>query len=104
MKQLTIAQLFPDKSAVPLAAAYEWVTLMERPGAIVVVLKTAKNWLERGGGPHADGDLETFSEQPGTLAPGGADQARVSRRTLHPHDGGTKPQGQGHRGLPERTA
>lgn len=45
-----VAQLFPDRSAVPVAPAYELVTLMERPGAKDVVLKAAQNWAARGEG------------------------------------------------------
>jgi ParB family chromosome partitioning protein len=45
-----IAQLFPDRSVVPVAPAYELVTLMERPGAKDVVLKAAQNWAARGEG------------------------------------------------------
>jgi ParB family transcriptional regulator, chromosome partitioning protein len=45
-----IAQLFSDRSAVPVAPAYELVTLMERPGAKEVVLKAAQNLGARGEG------------------------------------------------------
>jgi ParB/RepB/Spo0J family partition protein len=47
-KHAPIAQLFPDRSAVPVAPAYELVTLMERSGAKEVVLKAAQNWVARG--------------------------------------------------------
>jgi ParB/RepB/Spo0J family partition protein len=49
-KHAPVAQLFPDKSAVPVAPAYELVSLMERPGAKEIVLKAAQNWLVRGEG------------------------------------------------------
>jgi ParB family chromosome partitioning protein len=45
-----IAQLLLDKSAVPVAPAYELAALMERPGAKDIVLKAAQNWLARGEG------------------------------------------------------
>jgi ParB/RepB/Spo0J family partition protein len=45
-----IAQLFPDKSAVPVAPAYDLATLMERSGAKEIVLKAAQNWAARGEG------------------------------------------------------
>jgi ParB family transcriptional regulator, chromosome partitioning protein len=45
-----IAQLFADRSAVPVTPAYELVTLMERPGAKEIVLKAAQNLLARGEG------------------------------------------------------
>jgi ParB family chromosome partitioning protein len=47
-KHAAIAQLFPDKSAVPVAPAYELAALMERPGAKEIVLKAAQNWGARG--------------------------------------------------------
>ncbi|MGH8257065.1 MAG: ParB/RepB/Spo0J family partition protein, partial [Steroidobacteraceae bacterium] len=43
MRHTTIAQLFPDKSAVPVDAAYKLASLWERPGAKEVILKAAKN-------------------------------------------------------------
>ena len=49
-KHGSLAQLFPDKSAVPVAPAYELMGLMERPGAKEVVLKAAQNLLARGEG------------------------------------------------------
>ena len=49
-KHAPIAQLFADKSAVPVAPAYELATLMERPGAKDVVLKAAQNLATRGEG------------------------------------------------------
>jgi ParB family chromosome partitioning protein len=49
-KHAPIAQLFLDRSAVPVAPAYELVTLMERPGAKEVVLKAAQNLGARGEG------------------------------------------------------
>jgi ParB family transcriptional regulator, chromosome partitioning protein len=45
-----IAQLFADRSAVPVAPAYELVALMERPGAKEIVLKAAQNLVARGEG------------------------------------------------------
>jgi len=50
MKQPTLAQLFPDKSAVPVEAAYQLTVLMERPGAKEVVLKAGQNLLAKGEG------------------------------------------------------
>jgi ParB family transcriptional regulator, chromosome partitioning protein len=49
-KHAPLAQLFPDRSAVPVAPAYELVTLMERPGAKDIVLKAAHNLSARGEG------------------------------------------------------
>jgi ParB family chromosome partitioning protein len=49
-KHAPIAQLLPDRSAVPVGPAYELMTLMERPGAKEVVLKAAQNWAARGEG------------------------------------------------------
>jgi ParB family chromosome partitioning protein len=49
-KHAPLAQLFPDKSAVPVAPAYELMSLMERPGAKDVVLKAAQNLGARGEG------------------------------------------------------
>jgi ParB family chromosome partitioning protein len=49
-KHVSLANLFPDKSAVPVTAAYELMTLMERPGAKDVVLKAAQNLTARGEG------------------------------------------------------
>jgi ParB/RepB/Spo0J family partition protein len=48
MKQGTIAQLFPDKSAVPVEAAYQLSVLMDRPGAKEVVLKAAQYLVSKG--------------------------------------------------------
>jgi len=45
-----IAKLFPDRSGVPVAPAYELAALMERPGAKDVVLKAAQNLGARGEG------------------------------------------------------
>jgi ParB/RepB/Spo0J family partition protein len=50
LKQTTIAQLFTDKSVVPVDAAYNLAVLMERTGAKEVVLKFAQNLLVRGEG------------------------------------------------------
>lgn len=56
MRQSTITQLFPDKSGVPVDAAYKLATLWERPGAKEVILKAAQNLLqkERAGRSPAD--------------------------------------------------
>ena len=48
LKQTTIGQLFADKSAVPVEAAYQLATLMDRPGAKEVVFKAAQNLLAKG--------------------------------------------------------
>lgn len=50
LKLPTLAQLFPDKSAVPVEAAYQLSALMDRPGAKEVVLKAGQNLLARGEG------------------------------------------------------
>lgn len=50
LKVAAVAQLFPDKSAVPVEAAYSLAVLMERPGAKDVVVKAAQNWATRGEG------------------------------------------------------
>jgi ParB family chromosome partitioning protein len=50
LKHTTIAQLFPDKSAVPVEAAYHLAGMMERPGAKDVVVKAAQNLLAKGEG------------------------------------------------------
>jgi ParB family chromosome partitioning protein len=47
MRQGTISQLFPEKSAVPVDAAYKLATLWERPGAKEVILKAAQNLLQK---------------------------------------------------------
>ena len=49
-KHAAIAQLLADRSAVPVAPAYELMSLMERPGAKDVVLKAAQNLAARGEG------------------------------------------------------
>lgn len=54
-KHASIAALFGDRSAVPVAPAYELMTLMERPGAKEVVLKAAQNLGARGEGAKAPG-------------------------------------------------
>jgi ParB family transcriptional regulator, chromosome partitioning protein len=43
MRQTAIAQLFPDKSAIPVDQAYKLAALFERPGAKEVILKAAQN-------------------------------------------------------------
>jgi ParB family chromosome partitioning protein len=50
LKVGAIAQLFADKSAIPVEAAYQLAVLMERPGAKEVVVKAAQNWQSRGEG------------------------------------------------------
>jgi ParB/RepB/Spo0J family partition protein len=47
MRHATLTQLFPDKSAVPVDAAYKLATLWERPGAKEVILKAAQNLLQK---------------------------------------------------------
>jgi ParB/RepB/Spo0J family partition protein len=49
-KHSSLANLLPDKRAVPVAAAYELMTLMERPGAKDVILRAAQNLMSRGEG------------------------------------------------------
>jgi ParB/RepB/Spo0J family partition protein len=43
LRQVSIAPLFEDKSAVPIEQAYKLATLLERPGAKEVILQAAKN-------------------------------------------------------------
>ena len=50
LKVTAIAQLFADKSAVPVEAAYNLAVLIERAGAKEVVVKAAQNWQSRGEG------------------------------------------------------
>jgi ParB family transcriptional regulator, chromosome partitioning protein len=50
MKIGAVAQLFPDKSAIPVEAAYQLAVMMDRPGAKDVVVKAAQNWATRGEG------------------------------------------------------
>jgi ParB family transcriptional regulator, chromosome partitioning protein len=56
MRHTTISQLFPDKSVVPVDAAYKLASLWDRPGAKEVILKAAQNLLqkERAGRSPAD--------------------------------------------------
>jgi len=56
LRQATISQLFADKSAVPVDAAYKLATLWDRPGAKEVILKCAQNLLQkdRAGRPPSD--------------------------------------------------
>jgi ParB family chromosome partitioning protein len=62
VKQSTLSQLFPDKSVVPVEAAYQLAVLMERPGAKDVVLKAAQNLLAKGeGGRSAAATLKTLA-------------------------------------------
>jgi ParB family chromosome partitioning protein len=59
LKVAAIAQLFPDRSAIPVEAAYNLAVMMERPGAKDVVVKAAQNWATRGeGGRPAAGILK----------------------------------------------
>jgi hypothetical protein len=48
LKHATIAQLFSDRSAVPVESAYQVAVLMDRPAAKDVVLKAAQNLLAKG--------------------------------------------------------
>lgn len=57
MRQGTISQLFPDKSTVPVDAAYKLATLWDRPGAKEVILKAAQNLLQRERAGRAAADL-----------------------------------------------
>jgi ParB family chromosome partitioning protein len=50
LKVAAVAQLFPDKSVVPVEAAYQLAVMMERSGAKEVVVKAAQNWAARGEG------------------------------------------------------
>lgn len=50
LKVAAVAQLFEDKSAIPVEAAYQLVVMMERPGAKDVIVKAALNWQARGEG------------------------------------------------------
>lgn len=63
MRQTTISQLFPDKSAVPVEQAYKLAALLDRPGAKEVVLKAAQNLVQkdRAGEPPRD-LLKTLTE------------------------------------------
>ena len=47
-KHASIASLFANKRAVPVAASYELMTLMERPGAKDVIIRAAQNYAARG--------------------------------------------------------
>ena len=58
LKQPTIAQLFSDKSAVPVEQAYKLQSLLERPGAKEVILQAAQNLGRRGEGRDASGVLK----------------------------------------------
>ena len=49
LKHPAVAALFPDRSAVPVEAAYKLAALMERPGARDVVLKSAQTLGQKGG-------------------------------------------------------
>ena len=58
LKQPTIAQLFTDKSAVPVEQAYKLQSLLERPGAKEVILQAAQNLSRRGEGREPSGVLK----------------------------------------------
>lgn len=58
LKQPTIAQLFADKSAVPVEQAYKLQSILERPGAKEVVLQAAQNLSRRGEGRDASAVLK----------------------------------------------
>src|ERR1022692_168398 len=47
MRQATSSSVFPDKSTVPVDAAYKLATLWDRPGAKEVILKAAQNLLQK---------------------------------------------------------
>ncbi len=47
LKQTTIAQLFTDRSAVPVEQAYKLSVLLERPGAKEVIVQAATNLLRK---------------------------------------------------------
>ena len=47
MRHATLTQLFVDKSAVPVDAAYKLATLWDRPGAKEIILKAAQNLLQK---------------------------------------------------------
>ena len=49
-KHASLATLFTDRRAVPVAASYELMVLTERPGAKEVILKAAQNLTARGEG------------------------------------------------------
>ena len=49
LKHPAVAALFPDRSAVPVEAAYKLAALIERPGARDVVLKSAQTLGQKGG-------------------------------------------------------
>jgi len=57
MRQGTISQLFPDKSAVPVEQTYKLAALFERPGAKEVVLKAAQNLAQKGRAGEAPREL-----------------------------------------------
>jgi ParB/RepB/Spo0J family partition protein len=57
MRQGTLSQLFPDKSAVPVDAAYKLATLWDRSGAKEVILKAAQNLLQKDRAGRSPADL-----------------------------------------------
>jgi ParB/RepB/Spo0J family partition protein len=60
LKTASIAQLFTDKSAVPVEQAYKLQSVMERPGAREVVLQAAQNLARRGEGKDARAVVKTL--------------------------------------------
>ena len=101
LKQTTIGQLFVDKSAVPVEAAYQLSVLMDRPGAKE---GGAKSIGKRGEGADAGGDVEGVDGELGSVAACGADEAGVSRGSVDADDGGAEPEGEGDTGLSEGVA
>ena len=57
LRHPTLTQLFMDKSAVPVDAAYKLSTLWDRPGAKEVILKSAQNLLQRERGGRSPAEL-----------------------------------------------
>jgi ParB family chromosome partitioning protein len=60
LKTAVVAQLFADKSAVPVEQAYKLHAVMERPGAKEVVLQAAQNLARRGEGKDARAVLKSL--------------------------------------------
>jgi ParB-like chromosome segregation protein Spo0J len=57
LRHSTIAQLFPDKSTVPVDTAYKLAALWDRPGAKEVILKAAQNLLQKERAGRSPGDV-----------------------------------------------
>jgi ParB family chromosome partitioning protein len=57
LRHATIAQLFPDKSTVPVDTAYKLAALWDRPGAKEVILKAAQNLLQKDRAGRSPGDV-----------------------------------------------